>query len=196
MSRTFSPMSLPPSSGPPPGYGAPPPGYGPPPKKNNTATIIIIVLAVVFGGGLFVTAILAAILFPVFVKVRGNARLAACESNVKQIDLGMLQYVQDNNEKYPASAAGYKSVLMPYIKSNAVFHCPADQGGEGDYSMNSKLQGVSLKKLTHPEVVVAVYEGKNQTLDFRHDGRAVVGFADGHFKAFTQAQAEGLQWKP
>ena len=92
MSHTFFPMSLPPSSGPSPGYGAPPPGYGvPPPKKNNTATIIIIVLAVVFGGGLFVTAILAAILFPVFVKVRGNARLATCESNVKQIELGMIE---------------------------------------------------------------------------------------------------------
>ncbi len=72
MNHGFSQMSTPP-----PGYGAPPPSYGPPPgyggpppKKNNTATVVIIVLAAVFGGGIVVVAILAAILFPVFAKVR------------------------------------------------------------------------------------------------------------------------------
>ncbi len=207
MSHTFYPMSTPPPGGPPPYYGAPPPGYGsppgygaPPPKKNNTTTVVLIVLAVVFGGGILVVAILAAILFPVFAKVRGNARLASCESNVKQISLGLVQYEQDNNDKFPPSAAAYKDAVFPYIKIEQVFHCPADEGGGVDYALNTKLQGVSLEKISHPDLVVAIYEGKNQTLDFRHehDGAkvAVVGFADGHAQVVTEAQAQDLQWKP
>lgn len=177
-----------------------PPAAMPPPKKNNTATIVLIVLAAVFGGGIFLVAILAAILFPVFAKVRGNARLQTCESNVKQIELGLLQYTQDNNNKYPASASGYKAVVFPYLKSEGVFHCPADTVGSVDYSMNTQLQGVSMAKLRDPAHTIAIYEGRNQTLDFRHEGKAVVGFADGHVKAFTAEQvrefAADIQWKP
>jgi len=43
-------------------------------------------------------AILAAILFPVFQKVRENARRTACISNGKQIGLAALQYAQDTDE--------------------------------------------------------------------------------------------------
>lgn len=198
MNRPFSPMSQPPPSGPPPGYG-PPLGYGaPPPKKSSTATVILIVLAVVFGGGIFVVAILAAILFPVFAKVRGNARLAACESNVQQIDLALMQYTQDNNEKFPPSAAGYKDAI--YVKEEKIFHCPADAPGAESYSFNSKLQGISLKKINAPTNTVAVYEGRNQTLDFRHEHTggnvAVVGFVDGHVQAISQNQAQHLRWNP
>jgi prepilin-type processing-associated H-X9-DG protein len=187
-------MSTPPPNG--PAYGAPPPGYGaPPPRpKNNTATVVGIVLAVVLGGGLLLTAILAAILFPVFARARENARLASCESNVKQIELGLIQYTQDNNEKFPAG--DFQSAVARYAVSDAVFHCPADEAGGVDYSLNTNLQGVSLEKLNHPEAVVAVYEGKGQKLDFRHGGKAVVGFADGHVRAVTQAQAQALRWKP
>lgn len=205
MSHTFHPVSTPPPGGPPPPYGAlapgygPPPGYGaPPPKKSSTATVILIVLTVVFGGGIFVVAILAAILFPVFAKVRGNARLAACEAGVRQIGLGLTQYTYDNNNRFPTG--DYKQAIMPYIKSETVFHCPADVPGNESYSFNSKLQGVSLNKIKVPVVTVAVYEGANQTLDFRHEHTggnvAVVGFVDGHVRAISQSQAQSLRWKP
>ncbi len=115
------------------------PGYAAPPKKSAVATVLI-VLAVVFGGGIFVIGILAAILFPVFAKSREQARLASCESNVKQIELGMIEYSQDNN-KYPSSAAGYKSAVFPYIKAEQVFHCPTDTSGGDSYSFNANLQG-------------------------------------------------------
>jgi len=197
MNRTFTPMSLPPPSGPPPGY-VPPPGYGVPPKKNNTAATIIIVLVAVFGFGIFAIAILAAILFPVFQKVRGNARLTSCESNVKQLGLGLTQYTYDNGNRFPAG--DYKQAIMPYVKVEAVFHCPADSPGSQSYSFNTKLQGIALKKLSDPSQTVAVYEGSDQTLDFHHEHRggnvAVVGFADGHVEAINQNQAQNLRWKP
>ena len=197
MRPTFSSMSTPPPNfGPQPGYGAPPPGYGTPPQKNNTAKIVLIVLAVVFGGGIFLIGILAAILFPVFQKVRGNAQRSTCNSNVKQIELGLIEYEQDNNNKFPSSAAGYKDAVFPYLKSEALFHCPTDHGGPVDYSLNTNLQGVSVDKLANPASVVAVYEGENQTLSFRHDGKAVVGFADGHVQDVTQEQTSSLNWTP
>lgn len=48
-----------------------------------------------------IIAILAAILFPVFAKVREKARQISCVSNMKQLGLATLMYVQDNDETYP-----------------------------------------------------------------------------------------------
>ena len=48
-----------------------------------------------------IIAILAAILFPVFQSVRENARRTTCASNLNQIGLGLIQYLQDSDEAYP-----------------------------------------------------------------------------------------------
>ena len=48
-----------------------------------------------------IIAILAAILFPVFGRARENARRSSCQSNLKQIGLGLLQYTQDYDERTP-----------------------------------------------------------------------------------------------
>jgi prepilin-type N-terminal cleavage/methylation domain-containing protein len=48
-----------------------------------------------------IISILAAILFPAFATAREKGRQAVCESNLKQIGLAFLQYVQDNDELLP-----------------------------------------------------------------------------------------------
>ena len=48
-----------------------------------------------------IIAILAAILFPAFARARENARRASCSSNMKQLGLGFIQYLQDFDERYP-----------------------------------------------------------------------------------------------
>ena len=62
-------------------------------RKGFTLIELLVVIAII--------AILAAILFPVFQKVRENARKTVCLSNEKQIGLAMTQYVQDYDETYP-----------------------------------------------------------------------------------------------
>lgn len=48
-----------------------------------------------------IIAILAAILFPVFARAREQARRSVCVSNVKQLGMAWMMYVQDHDEKFP-----------------------------------------------------------------------------------------------
>jgi len=103
--------------------------------KKQQAGFTLIELLVVIA----IIAILAAILFPVFAKVREKARQTSCLSNLKQINLALLQYSQDYDEtSLPWGSSGnadadqtisehlWWSELAPYIKSDAVLGCPDD----------------------------------------------------------------------
>ena len=71
-------------------------------RKVRSAFTLIELLVVIA-----IIAILAAILFPVFARARENARRSSCQSNLKQIALGFIQYTQDYDEKMvPAYRTG------------------------------------------------------------------------------------------
>ena len=101
--------------------------------KNRTSAFTLIELLVVIA----IIAILAAILFPVFARARENARRSSCQSNLKQIGLGLLQYSQDYDEIMPADRSNsnsttWQNFIQPYIKSTQIFVCPS--GGARDTS--------------------------------------------------------------
>ncbi len=103
-------------------------------KKARSAFTLIELLVVIA-----IIAILAAILFPVFARARENARRSSCQSNLKQIGLGILQYAQDFDEKYPmyrvdqpttpipvTAVYGWADAVQPYIKSTQLYQCPSE----------------------------------------------------------------------
>lgn len=76
-----------------------------------------------------IIAILAATLFPVFGRARENARRSSCQSNLKQIGIGIAQYTQDYDERYlPTSTSrlNWGQLAQPYIKSEQVFACSSN----------------------------------------------------------------------
>jgi prepilin-type N-terminal cleavage/methylation domain-containing protein/prepilin-type processing-associated H-X9-DG protein len=103
-------------------------------QKRTAGGFTLIELLVVIA----IIAILAAILFPVFARARENARRSSCQSNLKQIALGITMYTQDFDSKLPGYDNRYfdgnaantinNSVTyqaFPYIKSSQVFRCPS-----------------------------------------------------------------------
>jgi len=100
--------------------------------KGFTLIELLVVIAII--------AILAAILFPVFARARENARRSSCQSNLKQIALGMKQYTQDYDEQFPprrysdaagGSLFGWAVLVQPYVKSEQIFQCPSETSVPG-----------------------------------------------------------------
>jgi prepilin-type N-terminal cleavage/methylation domain-containing protein/prepilin-type processing-associated H-X9-DG protein len=96
-------------------------------KKGFTLIELLVVISII--------AIIAAILFPVFARARENARRASCQSNLKQIGLGVMQYVQDYDDCYPFKT--WVNDTEPYLKSTEILNDP---------SGNRNNAGAFLKK--------------------------------------------------
>ena len=103
-------------------------------RRGFTLIELLVVIAII--------AILAAILFPVFARARENARRASCQSNLKQIGLGALQYSQDYDEQFitawygatsdgsdPVTNYKWMDAIQPYVKSTQLFTCPSSPSG-------------------------------------------------------------------
>jgi prepilin-type N-terminal cleavage/methylation domain-containing protein/prepilin-type processing-associated H-X9-DG protein len=102
-------------------------------KRAFTLIELLVVIAII--------AILASILFPVFGRARENARRSSCQSNLKQIGLGIVQYTQDYDDAFPLYSNspdtpgaivtipyGWADAIQPYLKSEQIYQCPSDSG--------------------------------------------------------------------
>ncbi|RYZ76662.1 MAG: DUF1559 domain-containing protein [Proteobacteria bacterium] len=145
-------------------------------KINNRSAFTLIELLVVIA----IIAILAAILFPVFGRARENARRSSCQSNLKQIGLGILQYAQDYDETYPMNVQvevtndngwGYFGTWMyttfPYVKSTQIYKCPSGPSGQFEQTYGmwkgsepvTRFPGVNNYGANEP-VIPAIYYGR------------------------------------
>jgi prepilin-type N-terminal cleavage/methylation domain-containing protein/prepilin-type processing-associated H-X9-DG protein len=103
-------------------------------KRGFTLIELLVVIAII--------AILAAILFPVFARAREKARQSSCASNLKQIGLATMMYVQDYDERFPLDWYQSQSAdtchgmcymtlytlesLNSYVKNHQLWVCPDD----------------------------------------------------------------------
>lgn len=144
-------------------------------KQAFTLIELLVVIAVI--------SILAALLFPVFAKVRATARRTGCQSNLRQLSLAFTMYAQDNDDTLPGVTTGdggddvvggweyhefasedlmfhvhdvTKGSLFPYTKNKQIYVCPDDSIGAQthlSYSVNSCV--------LQPPVIDNVIPGKN-----------------------------------
>jgi prepilin-type N-terminal cleavage/methylation domain-containing protein len=93
-------------------------------RHGFTLIELLVVIAII--------AILAAILFPVFAQARTKARQTSDLSNIKQLSLAVLMYVQDYDEVLPSAGMDtsdgryfpWYPVVVPYTKNTAIFVSP------------------------------------------------------------------------
>jgi len=126
-----------------------------------------------------VTGVVAALLLPALaqnenpVHERENAQRTQCQSNLKQIALGIAQYVQDYDLKLPPAIIGGESygwalAVAPYLKGRNLFDCPSDkhlhnadprEAGYTDYWYNSNMPGARQNRMKSPWRVLLMGDG-------------------------------------
>ena len=92
-------------------------------------------------------------------------------TSLKQIGLGIIQYTQDNDEKFPV-ADGWKKTILPYLQSPDVFSV------DGHAAVYEQPADLSLAKMESPAVTEEAY------IDLPY--ARIVLFCDGHVKVFPK----------
>ncbi len=157
-------------------------------RRGFTLIELLVVIAII--------AILAAILFPVFARARENARRASCQSNLKQIALGIMQYTQDYDETFPRAVTvpttaaantgfpyGWADAIQPYLKSTQIFQCPSEAeppssnpvdiaatGSYNDYWYNRMLHGTSQAAIVSVAQTVMNGDGNGNSGRYNSNG--------------------------
>ncbi len=122
-------------------------------------------------GCLGLAVIAAIIIAPVFQKVHENRipPRSGCQSNMKQLGLGLIQYEQDDDETLPnsvtADGQGWREAIYPYVKSTGVYRCPSDERDSSHYSPTnlSKSYAANYLGLSANRLARGAFSGLNET---------------------------------
>lgn len=124
-------------------------------------------------------------------------------TNLKQLALGVLQFVQDYDLVVAFYPEYVQEALIPYVVSNRdpardrkikeLFTVP---GRNEFYAFNENLCDKPFNKIQNPVQTVLFYEGSDGNPQFRYQGKAAICFADGHVTLVSKEDAAKLRWTP
>jgi len=147
-------------------------------KRQGFTLIELLVVIAILG-------LLAAVLFPVFAKVREDARRTDCVSNQRQLGLAFLAYAQENNEHLPVQRADdspdpvknrnaitndWALKLRPYISTMEIVRCKDDTASVPykdpqtgvvvlhSYATAGNVAGRPLAQIPAPAITVLLVE--------------------------------------
>ncbi len=147
--------------------------------------------------------IFAAMLLPALAKAKSKAQSIQCVNNVKQLSLAVRLYAGDNSDKLPA-ATNWCDATISSAGSPKIYSCPGSPNLRSGYAFNTNLSGMEEGKIDPGTVLIFESDagwnasgGKELMITKpRHNGRYIIGFADGSVQQMTAAQLPQLRWNP
>ena len=108
-------------------------------RRGFTLIELLVVIAII--------GILAALLFPALNSAKQKAWATACNSNLRQVSLGLKMFAEDNNGWYPksrarvpwnpansdSSANSWMQQIFSSVQNTNVYHCPTDRKSPFSY---------------------------------------------------------------
>ena len=126
-------------------------------RRGFTLIELLVVIAII--------AILAAILFPVFARVREKANQTSCLNNQRQLAIALMMYANDNDETLPLPDKWVEATNL--ATDPKIFNCPS-VGAQGvpsapNYGMNAflydtdpvsgSISGAAIGQIADPTII-------------------------------------------
>lgn len=131
--------------------------------------------------------LLLIISIPVFERARESSRAAECLSNIRVVNLSILMYMAENEDRLPPMG-GWNDAISPFVRNMDILLCPVDESGVScSYVYNSAVPDI-LKDIPRPETTVMLFDGLGGWNEYggrekavlRHRGAMNVTYLDGH----------------
>lgn len=167
----------------------------------------MMVFLIVLGGCLILLILGAALILATlrpFAWNRPQAIQTTCQSNVKQMAMGLQMYAQDYDDRLPPAPV-WGTVIQPYIRNPQLFRCPQRQFLPSGYAYNYLLDRRPLAQVLSPAQAPMVHESslglmngtdKLESFVAPHGGNGTLAYVDGHIAMLVAAPAAATGLRP
>ena len=159
--------------------------------KKVFTTVVVLLLA----------ALLLAVLWPITTDQRPARPVTRCMSQVRQMDLAVLMYAADSDERLPP-ASSWIGLTLKYLKDEALYHDPEVPGPNAyGYAFRDSGSLIKWSKVRDPAAFPVIFDstvlGRNAHSELetlpnpgRHNGRNSIGYLDGHAKSVQNSEVK------